>query len=58
MPSYQHELANRAACEVVNLHLDDKPPCERYQAVLRVFVQVLGIALEEQRESMLAPSAN
>lgn len=53
-----HDLANRAACEVVNLHLDDKPPCERYQAVLRVFVVVLGMALAEQRESMLTPSEN
>lgn len=52
------DLANRAACEVVNLHLGDKPPCERYQAVFRVFVAAIGLALAEQREAMLTPSEN
>lgn len=52
------DLANRAACEVCNLHLADKPPCERYQAVYRVFAAALGMALAERRETMLTPSEN
>lgn len=52
------DLANRATCEVVNLNLTDKPPCERYQAVFRIFATAIGLALAEQREAMLTLSEN
>ena len=52
------DLANQAACEIVNLHLVDKPPCERYEAVLRIFVITLDLALAAQRDMMLTPSDN
>lgn len=58
MQDRAYDWAARAAAQVVNLNLADKPPCERFQAVQRVFLATMRLAVAEQRETMLEPSEN